>query len=216
MRPAIVLAVLSLALAGCFTPDAGEGRGGNVESASHANADSDDAANASAVAGGEVVAAEAPLVTRTVEVVYEGTTGTWMCAPSGAGSCSFLPLPLPSTNENTYFEPDLRGSPVAAEFTLTWEARTPLSKEMILGVFAVRSCGEDCVETNGDMFSERATGASPLTLALPAMSIPPDQWLMIFVGVKEPNPSAGPVLMFYSVDQPFSVDGSIAVLVPAA
>lgn len=145
---------------------------------------------------------------------FEGTTGTYVCPPTGPGSVSCV-VGL-QDSENTFQEAEYEGIPASAEIILTWEPVSPAHEEMFVSLFAVRSCGDGCFESDGDMFWESVTGASPLVLSASSIELGEGEVLYLAVGAIEPNPSQYPVYFAYSVDQPFEVEGVLNALVPSA
>lgn len=223
MRAAIVLAILSVALAGCFTPEAGEPvEGAAVEGSPETTSREDGAASAKASpssAGTDPTPAadgDATLVPREFPFAFEGRTGTSACLPSGPNSCMGPPVPLGAGGENVFTPVEYDGTPDAASITLSWEAQTPAADEMVLSLFAVRSCGDGCFEWDGDMFQEYAVGTSPLTIDAEDIQLGENETLYMHVSLNEPNPSAGPLYMSYSLEQPFAVEGVLRALVPQA
>lgn len=142
---------------------------------------------------------------------FEGKTGTWACVPDGPTSCRGLPAGTDSSN--TFVELEYEGVPTAVDATLTWSATTPATAQMYAAVFAVRSCGEMCWESDGEMFSTYASGSSPLALSVADVTLGENETLILHVGTVDPTPQP-PVMLFYSLEQAFSIEGAVRALVP--
>lgn len=228
MRAVILLAAaVSLALGGCFTPaaeqpvegtTAEEGATGGADASAEAPASP---TPASPTVGGAPEASEddAPetanaTVLRPFPFSYEGTTGQSTCVPNGPFSCQATPAS--SGGENTYFRLEYEGVASSAEITATWEATTPATAELVLALFAMRSCGEGCLESRGDMFQEYATGTSPLTIRPSSIVLHEGESLYLHVSVHEPNPTRPPVRYTYSLEQAFAVEGVLNAQVPSS
>ena len=200
---AIALAIL---LAGCVSADQ------PVESAEIATDAAAPAAVASGTTNATASAMEAGIVPTAFPFAFEGRTSYSFCAPSGPNSCTGTPLP--SESSNTFVPLEYAGTPTAIETTVTWTATTPATSEMYAYVFAARSCGDFCAEWTDDMFSVSASGPSPLVLSATDVKLAPDEALYFHVGTSDPTPPL-PVFFFYSLEQPFSVEGTVTALVNA-
>lgn len=143
---------------------------------------------------------------------FQGKTGYFACVPSGPTSCEAAPAGTAS--ENTFVDLVYEGTPTQADATLTWAATTPATAEMYITMFAIRSCGEGCIEFAGDSYSAFASGASPLTLSATGIKLAENETLAMHVGTMDPTPPV-PAPFFYSLEQAFAVEGTVTSLVAA-
>lgn len=203
---ALTLSALVL-LAGCISGDE------PVESAdiqAPPGADAPAAASTSAEATAESAAAPAP-VSAAFPFSFEGKTGTWVCAPDGPNSCRGLPVG--SDSSNTFAPLEYEGTAEAADVTLTWSAATPATSEMYLVLFAIRSCGDGCFEWDSDTYFQGIMGPSPLTLSASDIKLGANETLYLHVSTVDMTPPL-PVVYGYSLEQAFSVEGTVSALVP--
>lgn len=201
MRSLQLPLLLGLALvAGCLS------NGDPVETAS-----TDGAAAPPASGNGNATSIAVPALeplAQTLAISYEGKTGSGACIPTGPTSCTSAPVGTDS--ENTFYEPEYPGSPTSASLTITWSATTPLTAKLGAGFFAIKSCGENCIE--GSVVGEYVTGPSPLTLAAPTIALGENETLAIHVGYTDDIPT-GPVPIFWSLEQAFLVEGELVTMV---
>lgn len=150
-------------------------------------------------------------VSREFPFAIDGKTGTMACVPSAPNTCTGLPL---GTDSEGTFEPLVfEGTPTHVAATLTWTATTPASQEMYVNVFALRSCGDGCMEWDDEMFSAFASGTSPVTLDASGITLREGESLYIHTGRVDPLPDTpSPVFMFYSVEQAFHLEGLVHAL----
>lgn len=151
------------------------------------------------------------LAPQTFPISFDGKTGNWACVPSGPTSCNGLPVG--TNSENTFVEVAYDGVATSAEITLTWTPTTPATNEMSLALFAMRSCGEGCIEMDSEMYYEEVSGMSPLSLSANGITLGENETLYVHVGTVDPTPSL-PAPFFYSLEQAFTVEGTLTALVP--
>jgi hypothetical protein len=123
-------------------------------------------------------------------------------------------VPFGTGGENSWIEADYEGVLRSADLTLSWEATTPATGEMYLYLLGVRSCGDNCFETDDTTYRASASGSSPVTLSAADITLTEGETLWIHVGVVRPTPSV-PAPFFYSLEQPFSIDGVLVAMVNA-
>lgn len=136
---------------------------------------------------------------------WDGKLPVAFCAPTGPSSCSGMGL-TPGDNWHELDVSALGGGTL----TLSWEAMTPLTSNLILMVFSSESCGDGC-RSSTSTYHEMASGTSPVSLTLPAATLAEGETLSVYVRPERVIPP--PVVGYVSVEQEFSVDGEL--LVPA-
>jgi hypothetical protein len=103
----------------------------------------------------------------------------------------------------------------ALSFDVTWTAQTPATQTLATGSMVMVSC-EGC---NGTQFGE-VSGTSPLHVEVTDVSVPLHADARIHIYVYNPQgfvyDPAVPAYGFISVDQPFHIEGTATLSVPAS
>lgn len=138
--------------------------------------------------------ASPPALTTTTPIAVEGET-----APGG-GVCVPVRCVFPSSpGSNTVFPVGVSGTITNVSLTLTWEAVSPASEELVLGIAYE---GED-----GETW-EYAAGPSPLTLALSGLSIPAEG-AVIYVNAYVCQGGDGASACASGPSQAFRIEGDV-------
>ena len=205
LRRALALPLLVLLpLAGCIADDPGvetandPGTTTSTETSSPSPGAGSAAGNATGAAQDNATAAALSAV-----VAWDGSLAAAVCAPMGPNSCMF---PISFDGDSAEPLPRLAG-PAKGDLTLTWTPSSPLTEELVLGVFAYRSCGDGCYE--GTEFFQHVSGPSPLVLAVDAPLLPEGEALLLYV--HQPRLTPDPVYAFARAEQPFHVEGLLQV-----
>lgn len=139
-----------------------------------------------------------PTPARTnVTIAEDGAT------PTGAAVCS----PIAGchgqwqASEASSFQQRLGGVLDAAELTLTWDAASPATETLMLGI---------AISEDGEWRFETEQGASPLTLSRAGLDIPADAEVWVYVNAHKCTPT--PVAPCVSTSQPFHLEGVLGVL----
>lgn len=221
MKTAALLLTTTLALAGCVSGDpeleaadacAGTATATGNDATASATCDgasaSANGASSSATSTGKngsssASASSTGATTTLVPFNAEGNTynGIYACAVI---LCQGTDLPTSGTGPS-WFEPELHGTLLAAELTLTWTPTTPLTDELLLGI---------AYETEeGVTDFAYATGTSPLTLSETTLNIPADKVLGVYV-----NPykclGAAIAIACYGLEQTFTIEGTLTTNTP--
>lgn len=188
MKLAAILTLATLAFAGCVQgPD-------DVQSASADPSDAPEPANAVAEAK-RVETVQA----RVVPIELSGSTSdsVYSCAMA---SCNEID---PGRSGESWFPFDLKGTLDATDLTLTWDAQTPATEELILGITYEKE--------DGSYDFVYASGASPLTLAENALGIEGSSVQGVYVNAYRCN-GVGPGFACMAAAQEFTIAGSLTTL----
>lgn len=219
---AALLLATGLALAGCVSEDpaldtaqtcnGSATASGNDASATAtcdgatATADGESAtATSSGTTGSSSASATSSASTTTlVPFTAEGNTynGIFACA---AVTCQGSDLPTTGQG-SSWFEPDIAGTLIAAELTLTWSATTPLTAELLLGIAYENDEGE-----NDWLY---AIGTSPLTLTETNLDIPTNKVNAIYVNPYKCQGTPAPLVACYGIEQAFTIEGTLTTATP--
>lgn len=197
LRSLAIILVLALIAAGCV----GQENDAPLGSAS-ATAEVEAQAPPVEAAPGEPLAEEARAPT-VVPVEWHGKTGAYACIPSGPYSCiSFFSL----AQSDSSMEIEARDGTL----TLTWDAATPATEQLVLSVYSIERCGERCWSSTGNYY-HRVEGGSPLELSLDPVELAEEESLIVYV--QQPRtPTPPPVYGFVSLEQEFHVTGEVVVV----
>jgi len=169
---AVALVAAALAFAGCVS----------------APAESEGASLAAASPG-----ASAPRT--TVPFQEQGSTFNGFAVCPVQGQC--VGTGLPNVRSTTsWFEVGLSGVLQDVELTLTWQATTPATAELLLGIAFENEAGES------DWLY--AYGPSPVVLSESGVGIPADKVHAVYV-----NAFKCASIVCASIEQPFSIEGTL-------
>ena len=132
---------------------------------------------------------------------WNGSLGTAVCAPSGPDACA-MPVDPEDQGRLDLLAP---GAPTRLAATMAWTAATPLTRDLVLGVYLLSACEGGCQEATP--VGEPVAGPSPLALdvALPALS--EGQSFALLVG--QPRATPSPVYAMARAEQAFTVEGVV-------
>lgn len=147
----------------------------------------------------------APVEPVVVPLAWDGSMATHatLCEWQNVGECVTVP---PGTELDNTLMPPLPGPPVAGTLTLTWDATSPLTEELVLVVMAM-------VETEDGMehpLFVASQNTSPIELSFADAVVPPEAMVHLWVGV--PSLLPDPFWAAATTEQPFHLEGTFTVL----
>lgn len=194
------LLLLMMLLSGCSGgstgSDEGEGHGAAAGDDAGHDAGTDPAQGAEGAAGEDEA--------EPAEVAWDGTTGTYYCAPTGPNSCAGE---IVESGESLYPLAGARYTNSSVDLTLTWDSGgNPLLEELEFDAWSYTSCGTNCYQGAGGFVSVQ--GTSPLTLS--GVLSGGGTGIVLTVDVARATPD--PVYAKASVETPFHVEGTVTPL----
>lgn len=204
-RPSVRLAlaaalVAALLLAGCAHPAATGDGTAQTPTSSAPTEESRDARVATSPASASASAASA---NQSLAIDWDGDLATFVCAPTGTGSCSGAGLP-PMHGGSDWTQ---EAAPAAwtGTLTLTWTPATPATQQLRLSLQSYDSCGAHCTQSVGKGIS--VAGPSPLTLEVSGLE---GRGAGLWASVGATNLAPAPLVATAAADQPFHLSGTLA------
>lgn len=158
----------------------------------------------------ETTATDLAPASREIPVALDGNTGTSavLCVAGPVGECAFQEVSPGVTGD--LFENE-RGTITGGELVLTWDAASPATQELSIGLMWMGG-GDACPSLDLGM----ATGPSPLTLAISPSprELCADELIHLWVSG---NTWGGQDPAYYQVDvdQAFHIEGKIVLQAPS-
>ncbi|MEA3136541.1 MAG: hypothetical protein QOC71_822 [Thermoplasmata archaeon] len=198
--------LLALVLSGCSDPGPAMD-----EEAPGADAADQAAGDARVARPGDSLAA-ATTLPDPIELAWDGAIDAGACAPSGLNSCMGASVPLASGKTDSLFLDSMPAS-WTGTLNLFWDASSPATSELGLGLTFYESCGSGCYQSvGGGAYLE---GSSPLVLDVDHLEAPSGSE-GLWISVRQTRLTPDPVYGHASIGQDFRVDGLIEPSQPAA
>lgn len=146
-----------------------------------------------------------PVEPVVVPLAWDGSMSlhATLCEWENAGTCVMVP---PGAELDNSHMPMLPGPPSAGTLTLTWEASSPLTEELVLVVMAMLETDEGMEHA----FAFSAAGTSPVEVAFSDADVPPEAMVHLWVG--PPSHLPDPLWGAATTEQAFHVEGTFTVV----